>query len=302
MTQSLAMTTCRFGITCGRAGALPPWKGSMIRGVLGWGLAAGAGAPHPGWPGCRGNLAQVMVEPQAAWENPMAQVPWALQCDDSTTQIPAGHQLCGTLVLLGSWPDWAVEQIREAFATGLERGLGSERLPATMTSWAVSAAGPPADLGSCPNTAQLRLRTPGRFKDRGADLHHLHPPAIVRGLVRRWRQLTTQTTGTDPLDGPRAQALSAACDQLVRIAGEDHPITLERRSNRQDRTHPMEAVGGWCDITGPTLPDLWPWLSLAPWLHVGRQPCFGLGWAEVSATRKDHCTQDQEGPGAWETP
>lgn len=279
---------------------LPSWKGSLLRGILGWGLERVAKqAPSPGWPGLVSGsaLARILLDPQAAWADQMAAAPWAIQCPDVRTAFTAGETLSGSLILHGPWPGWCRAMLHEAFANGVAGGLGSDRVPARIEGWhdePLEAQAPVVGAHGC----LIATRTPCRLQDRSADCSTLSPSALVRSVLRRWRQLHRQTHGQEPISGERFQQLSRRCDDLAETAGLHLPVRLDRFSNRQVRSHPLDAIQGWVRVSGPGFSDLAPIIAWAEHLHVGRQPCFGLGQVALGwdVVRDARDARHQESP------
>lgn len=269
-------------LTCHRDLRLPAWKGSMLHGALGWAVADLAGsAPTPTWPGlvpCA--LPQALFDPQHAWASPLATAPWSLRCPDHRELLRAEEPLQGELLLYGPWPAWAVAMLGEALVESGQRGLTAQRVQLRCDLGTLAAVNcPAAPIGSA--TCTLHLLTPCRLKDRGRDCSALHPPALVRSLLRRSRQLHLQLVGSEPPWADRYEELSHACEALYAENDQSRPVDLDRWSNRQERHVRMDAVAGSVRIAGATLPLLAPWLAAAPILHLGRQPTFGLGQVEV---------------------
>jgi CRISPR/Cas system endoribonuclease Cas6 (RAMP superfamily) len=54
------------------------------------------------------------------------------------------------------------------------------------------------------------------------------------------------------------------------------PCAFRRYSNRQGQNHPLTGVVGRVVLTSIP-PDLWPYLVLGQWIHVGKESAFGMG-------------------------
>ena len=261
---------------------LPLWKGSMLHGSLGWALADIAqAAPVPEWPGLAAcSLAQTLCEPQLAWNSQRATAPWSLRCADPREVLRAGEPMPGELLLYGEWPAWSIALLTEALQEAGRRGLTAQRVPVHIDVGLPEPAPWPM-APSNPTACTMTLRSPCRLKDRGGDCATLHPPAIVRSLLRRSHQLHQQLVGGEPPWTPRYEELSHACDALYAVEDQSQPVELARWSNRQERHVRMDALAGSIRLAGATLPLLAPWLAAAPLLHLGRQPTFGWGEVEV---------------------
>ncbi|TVR09541.1 MAG: CRISPR system precrRNA processing endoribonuclease RAMP protein Cas6 [Planctomycetota bacterium] len=282
--RSIPITTLHWQVRLSEAGRLPRWKGSLLRGALGWALKVVAGgAPAPAWPGCSESFYVAVFEPQNGWKSPRAVPLWNLSCSDRREQMHAGDCITGHLHCLGPWPEWALQIWEEAFRHAVHTGLGEKRLQAELTRWQVEAGVTPPPVPPCDHIRSLELHTisPCRLKEQDRDLHELNGPCIARSLVRRLRALCIQTMDEDLFGDDRGLWYHHASSQLLQSAGESHRVSLERNSARQKRKHPMPALAGWlrleCSDWQP-----WAWLfALAPWLHIGRQPHFGLGAVDV---------------------
>jgi len=263
---------------------LPEWKGSMLRGALGWAFQRIAGsAPAPVWPGLAPgtSFSTAIHEPQECWQSPTATPPWSLACDDHRQDFRAGGILHGNLVLFGDNPPWQLLLWEEAFADAARYGLGDRRISATLDTWDHhESSWPMAPAGA--SAATLRLDTPCRLQDRGGDCTTLSPPAIARALLRRWRSLHRQLVGHEPPLPLPAQELAHAADHLTATAQTGQCVDITRWSNRQERQVRMPGMIGAVTIAGDAFPLFAPLFALAPLLHVGKQANFGLGQVEVT--------------------
>lgn len=105
----LLVTRIAWTLHAHRAGALPAWKGSTLRGALGWAFERQARtAPSPKWPGLvtGAGFTDAVFATQAAWGNQQAGSPWHLQVSDLTTAWQPGQVLQGAFLLFGLWPAW----------------------------------------------------------------------------------------------------------------------------------------------------------------------------------------------------
>jgi hypothetical protein len=293
--DEMPCTAMSWALRAQHDACVPPWKGSLLRGALGWALErTAAGAPAPAWPGLRigTTLTTVLLDPQGAWSSPLATPPAAMQCTDERTRIPEGDTLQGRLLLFGEWPAWALALLGEGFADAALHGLGAQRHPFRLVEWTAAPETWP-EAPAQPTALELRTLTPCRLMDRKAECCNLHPPAIARSLLRRWRQLHRQLQGSDPAGDH--QALAQAADQLQASETGTITATIKRWSNRQSRHVDMPGLTGSVTITGDSLPLLAPYLARAPLLHIGKQPVFGLGQVELAwRTAADSATARNE--------
>lgn len=266
------------------AHVLPAWKGSMVRGALGWAFQRIAGsAPAPVWPGLAPGttFSTAIHEPQECWQTPTATPPWSLACDDHRQDFRDGGILHGNLFLFGDNPPWQLLLWEEAFADAARYGLGDRRIPATLETWDHHESTWPMAPPDA-RAATLCLVTPCRLQDRGANCTTLSPPAIARALLRRWRSLHRQLVGYEPSLPLPSQELARAADHLTASARTDECLDITRWSNRQERQVRMPGIIGTVTIAGGSFPLFAPLFALAPLLHVGKQANFGLGQVEVT--------------------
>ncbi|MCX8004964.1 MAG: CRISPR system precrRNA processing endoribonuclease RAMP protein Cas6 [Burkholderiaceae bacterium] len=279
----LAITAVHWELEALSPGCLPPFKGSALRGTLGWAIERVArAAPAPPWPGLSpaADFLAALFSPQLAWRASASSAVhlWHLQCADPRTHWQRGERLAGRFLLFGPWPEWAIALWRDIFDAVCEQGFAGAQAPRFAVaawnerrqSWLPAPA--------APQQVCLQLLTPARLQDRGQDLTVLAAPAVARSLLRRLRQLALQTGTRWDIDYP---ALSHRCDALL---GDELSagIGLQRWSNRQRQRIAMPGVVGQLLISGPALPELAPLIAQAPLLHIGRQPNFGYGQCAIT--------------------
>lgn len=276
----MSLPTCQiyWQLRASCDGRLPTWKGSTLRGALGWAIARIAtGAPRPAWPGlhAQATFTDALFNPQTAWADQQAGTAWHLQCDDAQTTMSAGATFEGRFYCFGDWPPWLMGLWLEVFHDAVAHGFGAQAPTFAVTTCDILPMHwLPAP--SSPSSWTLTTRTPCRLQDRGRECTTLSAAAIARSVLRRWRQLHLQLLGHEPALSASYPELSNACDALVGTQT-GAPTTIARWSNRQHRAVDMPGLTGTITITGPTLPLLAPILAQAPLLHVGKQPNFGLG-------------------------
>ena len=279
LSQGLALTRIGWQITPLQAGCLPPWKGSTLRGALGWAIAAIAGAaPSPAWPGLgpTTSLADAFFAPQKAWNSPRATPVWTLQCPDQRTAITPEQPIDGALILFGAWPAWACDLLQEAFQRACTNGLGQASIPCCLSTWQTTTmAWPTPPPGA--HAVTLTCQTPCRLEDERAVCQHLNATAIIRSLIRRWRALHIQLQDHDPLEGGLGQGVHAAAAHVQAIVHASQPHRLTRLSNRQQRRHDLPTLTGSLTFGGPLWEPFAPLLAAAEVLHIGKQAHFGLG-------------------------
>jgi len=284
----LPLTRINWSLTAQTNGLLPAWKGSMLRGAIGWSLQRHMqAAPQPDWPGLlpRSSFIDAVFNPQQAWNNQQAVPPWHLQITNSDEAWSPQQVLDGSFLLCGHWSDWLLGLWQDSFEQAVEHGFGIHAPQFRVTNWQVNAQ---TWLDSPPHPSALELHTltPARLQDRGRDCTTLQAGAVARSVLRRYRQLHLQLLGQEPpttMPYPGYPELSRACDELCteRLATPTFS-DIKRWSNRQGRAVTMTGITGAIRISGPTLPELAPILAQAPLLHIGKQPNFGLGMVECA--------------------
>jgi hypothetical protein len=133
----------------------------------------------------------------------------------------------------------------------------------------------PLDLPAdpAPPRALLEWRTPVRLVADGKVASRLDADSIWRTVVRRVRTLARlygDPPHTDPVpaDTPAPFSFDAAPHRVVRI---------DRYSARQGRRMTWPGLVGSGVLSGPGLPDAWPWLRRAEALQLGKATSFGFG-------------------------
>jgi hypothetical protein len=281
------VTSIDWCLRATKHGTMPPWKGSTLRGAIGWALArVAAGAPAPLWPGLASHttFCDALFAPQTAWADQQAGTAWHLQCADTQTTMVVGSTLSGRFLCFGEWPAWLMGIWMEVFYDAVAHGFG---VHAPSFEVAHCAVRPESwlPIPTNPTSCTITTLTSCRLQDRGQECTQLSAPAIARSVLRRWRQTHRQLLGCEPLLSSSYPELSAACDALTSNDAAT-PTTIARWSNRQHRAIDMPGLTGTITITGPILPILAPILAQAPLLHIGKQPNFGLGQVDVAWTNE----------------
>jgi hypothetical protein len=299
---------------------LPAFAGPLLRSVFG--LALRRGACVTGAPKCSDcALYRSCVYP-ALFETPprdtqlgqrFSQVPNPYVIEpppQGTLLVRAGQVFEWHQVLIG---DDAVQQLPlvvYAWERALDAGWGERRVrgrlidlacvDAVGASCAVRAAGTggllPHDatlaLPRSPEPVQavshlhLDFHTPLRLQHEGRPLRsaELGPRKLTADLLRRCNLMLDLHLGLRPapFDAP---ALVAQAAQL----GDDRS-TLQwrddaRYSARQRQETPLGGVLGRWTLTGDcaVLAQLWPWLWLGQWLHLGKNATMGMGGYTLEA-------------------
>lgn len=281
----LACTRLHSVLTPTGTTRLPTWKGSLVRGALGWALAEVAqAAPAPAWPGLRTrSFAEALFDFQRAWADQRAVAPWTLRCAERQRSWTPHDSLAVTLTLHGPWESWSLALLEDACIRLADQGLGRPRVPWRLDAFAVEEVATHNDRVEPQRVGSIALhtRSPCRVRSTQDGVPVLDPRELTRGLLRRWRRLHLQLHGRDPITEDEGRRLHAAADTLVTVHHAATAHHLERFSSRQQRTHPLPAVSGSLVFTGPDLATWAPLWRRAPDLHIGRQAHFGLGAVAV---------------------
>ena len=289
---------------------LPPFAGSALRGMLGFGLRRTACVTRQ--PVCDGCLLRTTCVYSTLFESPAmggegggryAQLPHPFVLDLIQTlgeEVAPGETFAFGINLIGpaqAQVPYLIHALQLAGQRGLGKGGGRFRVAAlerertlgtgdwvpvyTAESGEYLASlpgGPPQPApATAPPTVGLRLLTPLRIKRRG----HLVGPAefeavdLLRALGERIELLAGHYGGDAAAfhwGSLRGQA------EGLRIDSDDlrwHDWT--RYSSRQDTLMQMGGLLGALYLSGPGLAAFWPALGYGQWVHVGKGTSFGLG-------------------------
>jgi hypothetical protein len=126
---------------------------------------------------------------------------------------------------------------------------------------------------------QLQLYTPLRLQHQGHALPpaRLTPRTLISAVARR-TALALEFHAQQPHWGAQVPATIALADSL-HDQRQLHWFDWTRYSSRQQQTMALGGVLGTWQLHGPadTLAQLWPWLWLGQWLHIGKNATMGLG-------------------------
>jgi len=290
-------------------GRLPNFKGSTLRGTLGHALKE-VSCLEPGDGGAcatctrvdrcaAGALFDIPFGPggQGGHDRP---APFVLTLPaDHRETFHAGARLGCTLTLVGAariWYPWVIA----ALASLGWRGLGFERRPWSLTGlWNEGPVGvrTPVDIVArgigCPivelsgtdlvaaqplpasGSVALRFLSPAHLQRDKRLIHALDGPTLLSRLLRRLGSLLEYYEAWSPQDFDFAALISLAAQ--VRFSNQRlEPIAIDRYSNRQDRKHPLTGLVGSV-VLSEIPPELWPYLVLGQWTHIGKGSTFGLG-------------------------
>ena len=193
--------------------------------------------------------------------------------------LGTGDEATLRLVLIGRAIEHAA-LARQAVVEAGWRGLGPDRGALDFVA-AEPLAEPPA--GPCPGRVAIELLSPLRLVEEGRLVgpEALRPRHLLVSLLRRV-SLLAQRHGPAPLDldfrALRAQA------ETVEFADKSLRWSDWRRwSGRQQQLVPMGGLLGALSLPLRGLEPFWPFLALAPWVHVGKGATMGLGAMRVAA-------------------
>lgn len=212
----------------------------------------------------------------------------------------AGEDLVFHMVLMGA----AREQLALVLATwqrALARGLTRQRAPAMLTQvdWLDTGGQPyavwtdeepvlqahPAQLAVPPAPANLgaltlHIHTPLRLQRQGKALGpaQLGARTLLAALVRR-AALVLEFHAGQTHWGEQVPHIAALAAQVQDVRDALRWFDWKRYSSRQQQEMTLGGVlGRWQLATdGDTLAQLWPWLWLGQWLHVGKNATMGMG-------------------------
>lgn len=145
-------------------------------------------------------------------------------------------------------------------------------------------AAPPLAPPPAPACCRVALGAPTRLTCDGRPVRPgaLRARDFLVALLRRIHWLAHFHAGAPPRPDDLAALVAAA--ERVRLAAADlRWWDWHRYSARQRRKIPMGGLAGWFELAGPALAELWPYLWLGQWTHVGKGGVMGLGRYRLAA-------------------
>ena len=308
---TLPLARYRFTAQVQQPLALPEYAGSLVRGQFGAALRnVACMTRQPTCLGCpllqtcpytRIFEAQPPPKGQHALQD-FSQIPNPYVMEPPTPgarMLAAGDRLEFNLVLIGL----ALEQLALvvfALQRALNQGLTRQRVPAELqrVDWLDEAgiAHPiwtPAqptlvahpgtlEVPSAPNgidNISLHIRTPLRLQNQGHPLGvaQVSPRALVAALARRTALLMELHAGKSGW-GEAAKQVTHKSESLT-DSRDLHWFDWTRYSSRQQQEMTLGGVLGRWTVHGTpdALAEVWPWLWLGQWLHVGKNATMGMG-------------------------
>ncbi len=319
ISSTLPLARYRFTAIVQQPLALPEYAGSLLRGQFGAALRNVACMTRQ--PTCHGcPLLQTCPYTRIFEAPPPPKGQHALQ---DFSQIPnpyvleppapgarmlaAGDTLEFNMVLIGQ----ALEQLALivfALQRALSQGLTRQRVSAELqrvdwldekgmaqpvwshTQPALAAHPGTLEVPAAPNgmdSISLQISTPLRLQSQGQPLGaaQLSPRALVAALARR-TALLMELHASQSGWGEAAKQVTHHSETLTDTR-DLHWFDWTRYSSRQQQEMTLGGVlGGWTlHGTPDALAEVWPWLWLGQWLHVGKNATMGMGqYALNSAT------------------
>ena len=218
----------------------------------------------------------------------------------------AGEELVFHMVLMGA----AREQLALivfAWQRALARGLTRQRIPATLlqvdwleadgcthTVWTheePALQAHPAQLAVPPaparlNALTLHIHPPLRLQQQGKPLRpaQLDARTLVAALARR-AALVLEFHAGQTHWGEQVPHIAERAVQVQDVRDALRWFDWTRYSSRQQQEMTLGGVIGRWQLAadGDTLAQLWPWLWLGQWLHVGKNATMGMGGYTLQA-------------------
>jgi hypothetical protein len=200
--------------------------------------------------------------------------PW-----DDGRLVPEGGEAALRLVLIGRAIEHAGFARQAVVEAGL-RGLGPDRGALELSS--VEPATPPP-IGPCPDRVEITLASPLRLVQAGRLVGSagLRPRHLLLSLLRRVSTLA-ERHGRAPLDLDY-RALKERAEAVEFAEAALRWVEWARWSGRQRALLQMGGLLGSLSLPLAGIEPFWPFLALAPWVHVGKGATMGLGAMRVTA-------------------
>jgi hypothetical protein len=198
--------------------------------------------------------------------------PW-----DEGRRLPEGGETGLTLTLIGRAVEHAGFARQAVVEAGL-RGLGPDR--GALDLVAVDAVALPPTPPR-PERVEIALLTPLRLVEAGRLVGPaaLRPRHLLLSLLRRV-SILTERHGPASLDLDY-RALKGCAETAQFDAAEITWAEWARWSGRQQALIRMGGLLGSLALPLAGLEPFWPFLALAPWVHVGKGATMGLGAMRV---------------------
>ena len=273
---------------------LPPFAGSMFRGVLGWALKEVCG------PSLYSYLFETVSKNPGQAD---ASRPFVLIPPLEARQLKAEERLVIELRLLGSGCEYLPEFIEALLLAG-DNGLGRQKARFELSKilvddgarkwvcfdsvvgWDGAYQPLPSALGAFlklpiefPSSLELRFETPTRLVYHGAPAESPDFVSLMRALYRRINGIVSVHSGEC-----ESLTLLGQTEELAAVFTEHEVewVDWERTSNRQRRRHVMGGFVGAARYHGDFRPEWLALLKAGEILHIGKATTFGMGRYRVS--------------------
>lgn len=287
----LPLNTYRFHYEAEREIKIPPFPGKLLHGALGNALRKTL-CQRPKLPACepcteqancgyrylfRNNLAPIAGNIQ----QPQSPPPHILRFDQQYfSSIPARHRFSLELVIIGD-ANFAIDDVIAAMQLLGKQGIAQQPAHLTQIEQVIPYDLPrsiltPQDhqvssyppLPEMPDKVTAQFITP--YIIHGTGKQAFDSSQWVMSIIRRIALL--QNTYTDVALTPDFRALKAQTQQLPFSRPELYLYETEH-----SRQHHYSGLLGSVDLHLSEQPELWPWLHLGQWLHVGKRTSYGFG-------------------------
>ena len=311
LSREIPLARYRFIAQVQKPLPLPDYAGSLLRGQFGAALRnVACMTRQPTCPGCpllqtcpytRVFEAQPPPKGQHTLQD-FSQIPnpYVLEPPAPGARIlPASALLEFNIVLAGHALD-QLALVVFALQRALSQGLTRQRIPAELqrVDWldAQGHAQPiwshaqptlathrmVLDVPAMPHAVDaitLRIHTPLRLQSQGQPLRadQLTPRALVAAVARRAALLMEFHAGQNGW-GDAAKQVTHRSETLT-DSRDLHWFDWARYSSRQQQVMTLGGVMGRWTLHGSSdaLAEVWPWLWLGQWLHVGKNATMGMG-------------------------
>ena len=141
----------------------------------------------------------------------------------------------------------------------------------------------PPPFDSCPQRVAITLQSPLRLVAAGRLVGPtaLRPRHLLLALLRRVSNLA-ERHGPAPLD-LNYRALEERANSAEFAQTTLRWVEWARYSGRQQALLQMGGLLGALSLPLAGIEPFWPFLALAPWVHVGKGATMGLGAVRVAA-------------------
>lgn len=296
-----------FRLKALQPGQLPPYKGSLLRGVFGHALKKlccthdGKCQACPLIENC--SYAYIFETHQSTLKNnlPRAYCPHPFLIDAYTTtktNYSPGDELEFTLTLFGHKSITLVELFIKAFDLATKKGLGINNIPFELSSVELIGEKDPTIwskehgiiqnipfqnlnpfFNHSQNQAQdlllINFITPTKLIEKNRNVQTITFHILMKAILRRLDMLT-KAHGVVDLDIDYKKLLAAAEEvkiEMAQLKGDQ----MVRYSNRQKSRVELNGLTGKVLYKGDDFTEFMPYLKVAEIIHIGKGTVMGLG-------------------------